>query len=543
MIRAHTAADVRTAEEPLLAAGEPLMARAAFALTTHVAAELRERGHRIPGSVILLLVGGGNNGGDALFAGSHLARRGCQVHAAVLAEHPHAAGLAAARAAGVRVHELAGAPELNDAVTALARRAGVWVDALTGIGARAPLREPLAGVVTALAAERAASPDEPVVVAVDVPSGIGVDDGALPGPVLPADVTVTMGAAKPGLLLPPAAALAGRVEVVDVGLEALAGQAPAVCRLSATDVADLWPLPGPADHKYTRGVLGVVAGSQAYPGAAVLAVAGAVRTGLGMVRYHGPEVPTSLVHARHPEVVTTPGRVQAWTIGCGIDPDDAARAQEMEKAFTAGLAARVPVVLDAGGLSLVHDDAHADLPATVVLTPHAGELALLLTARGEETTRAAVDAAPARHARLAAEVTGATVLLKGPTTVVAAPDGPLYAQADATPWLATAGAGDVLAGVLGALLAGYGEALAVDAEGRLAGVPASLAAAAAYVHGRAARLAAGQGTALPRRVNFSVRRPSRREDDISRHGAAPGGPISALDVAAALPAAVAGLLR
>ncbi|TRW45546.1 NAD(P)H-hydrate epimerase [Georgenia yuyongxinii] len=546
MIRAHTAADVRTAEEPLLAAGEPLMDRAAFALATHVAAELRERGHRIPGSVILLLVGGGNNGGDALFAGSHLARRGCQVHAAVLAEHPHAAGLAAARAAGVRVHELAGAPDLNDAVTALARRAGVWVDALTGIGARAPLREPLAGLVTALAAERAASPDEPVVVAVDVPSGIGVDDGAVPGPVLPADVTVTMGAAKPGLLLPPAAALAGRVEVVDVGLEGgLAGQAPAVCRLSATDVADLWPLPGPADHKYTRGVLGVVAGSQTYPGAAVLAVAGAVRTGLGMVRYHGPEIPTSLVHARHPEVVTAPGRVQAWAIGCGIDPDDAARAQEMERGFAAGLAARVPVVLDAGGLSLVHDDAHADLPATVVLTPHAGELALLLTARGEDTTREDVDAAPARHARLAAEVTGATVLLKGPTTVVAAPDGPLYAQADATPWLATAGAGDVLAGVLGALLAGYGDALAVYAEGRLAGVPASLAAAAAYVHGRAARLAAGQGTPpRPRDVIFSVRRASHGEDDISRHTTTgQGGPISALDVAVALPAAVAGLLR
>ncbi|WP_448073366.1 NAD(P)H-hydrate epimerase [Georgenia yuyongxinii] len=543
MIRAHTAADVRAAEEPLLAAGEPLMDRAAFALATHVAGELRRRGHRIPGSVILLLVGGGNNGGDALFAGSHLARRGCQVHAALLAEHPHAAGLAAARAAGVRVHALAGAPDLDDAVVALARRAGVWVDALTGIGARAPLREPVAGVVTALAAERAASPDEPVVVAVDVPSGIGVDDGALPGPVLPADVTVTVGAAKPGLLLPPAAALAGRVEVVDVGLATLAGQAPAVCRLSGPDVADLWPVPGPADHKYTRGVLGVVAGSQAYPGAAVLAVAGAVRTGLGMVRYSGPEAPTSLVHARHPEVVTAPGRVQAWTIGCGIDPDDVARAEEMEEGLAAGLAARVPVVLDAGGLSLVHDDAHADLPATVVLTPHAGELAALLTARGEETTREAVDGAPARHARLAAEVTGATVLLKGPTTVVAAPDGPLYAQSDATPWLATAGAGDVLAGVLGALLAGYGDALAVDAEGRLAGLPASLAAAAAYVHGQAARLAAGQGTPILRDVVFSVRRTSHREDDISRHGAAAGGPITALDVAAALPVAVAGLLR
>ncbi|GAA1633223.1 bifunctional ADP-dependent NAD(P)H-hydrate dehydratase/NAD(P)H-hydrate epimerase [Georgenia ruanii] len=522
MIRAHTVAAVREAEAPRLTAGEPLMARAAFALATRVAAELRERGHRVSGSVVLLLVGGGNNGGDALFAGTHLARRGCQVHAALLGERPPAAGLAAARAAGVRVHEVLAAPDVPGAVVALARAAGVWVDGLTGIGARGPLRAPLTAVVGALAAEKAASPDEPVVVAVDVPSGIGVDDGALPGPVLPADVTVTMGTAKPGLLLPPAAAVAGRVEVVDLGLDGdLAAAAPAVCRLAPADVADLWPVPGPADQKYTRGVLGVVAGSQAFPGAAVLAVAGAVGAGLGMVRYRGPEVPTGLVHARHPEVVAAPGRVQAWVIGSGIDPDDAARTQAMEESLAAALAARLPVALDAGGLSLVHDDGHPDLPATVVLTPHAGELATLLTARGEEVTRADVEAAPARHARLAAEITGATVLLKGAATVVAAPDGPLYAQADATPWLATAGAGDVLAGVLGALLAGYGDAIAADEEGRLTALPARLAAAAALVHGRAARRAAGQGP----------------------DGSGPGAPITAQDVAAALPGAVGALLR
>ncbi|MFH5822113.1 NAD(P)H-hydrate epimerase [Georgenia sp. AZ-5] len=521
MIRAHTAAAVREAEEPLLAAGEPLMDRAAFALATRVTAELRGRGNRVPGSTVLLLVGGGNNGGDALLAGARLARRGCQVHAALLGAAPHPAGLAAARAAGVRLHEVLDHPDVAAAVVALARRAGVWVDALTGIGARGPLRAPLDGVAAALATERAASPDEPVVVAVDVPSGIGVDDGAVPGPVLPADVTVTMGTAKPGLLLPPASALAGRVEVVDLGLDGplAAGAAPAVCRLQGTDVADVWPVPAVGEHKYTRGVLGVVAGSQVYPGAAVLAVAGALRTGLGMVRYHGPEVPTALVHARHPEAVTAPGRVQARVIGPGIDPGDVARAREMEDHLAAGLRAGTPTVLDAGALTLLHDDTYPDLPATVVLTPHAGELAALLSARGEETTRAAVEAAPARHVRLAAEITGATVLLKGATTVVAAPDGPLYAQADATPWLATAGAGDVLAGVLGALLAGYGDALAADEIGEWAGLPACLAAAAALVHGRAARLAAGQ--------------PGAGE---------PGAPITALDVAEALPAAVRSVL-
>ncbi|MCK6209919.1 NAD(P)H-hydrate epimerase [Georgenia sp. EYE_87] len=539
MIRAHHAAAVRAAEEPLLAAGEPLMASAAFALATHVVAELRARG-RVAGSVVLLVVGGGNNGGDALFAGTHLVRRGCQVHAALVSDDVHPEGLAAARAAGVLVHRVLDGADPAADVLALARRCGLWVDAVTGIGARGPLREPAAAVVAALAEERARWPQEPVVVAVDVPSGIGVDDGTVAGPVLPADVTVTMGTAKPGLLLPPASGLAGRVEVVELGLDALAAEPPAACSLTAADVADLWPVPGPDDHKYTRGVLGLAAGSQAYPGAAALAAAGALRTGLGMVRYLGPEVPSALVRTRHPEVVTVPGRVQAWVLGPGVGPDDAARTHELYEHLLAALAAHQPVVLDAGALTLLHEEDHLpDLPATAVLTPHAGELAALLTARGEETGREAVTAAPARHARLAAELTGATVLLKGPTTVVAAPDGPLYAQHDATPWLATAGAGDVLAGVLGALLAAYGDLLAGGLpEG--VGVPASLAAAAALVHGRAARIAAG----LPpeaARAGAPVRAGVPGWTGAPGRTGAPvltGVPIAAGDVAAALPAAL-----
>lgn len=527
MLSAHAAAVVTEAEAPLLAAGVPLMERAAFALATHVCRALHGRGHRVSGSVVLLLVGGGNNGGDALYAGTHLARRGCQVHAALLTDRAHPAALAAARAAGVRTH----APADAAALVALARRAGVWVDGLTGIGARDGLREPFAALVAALADERAASPDEPLVVAVDVPSGIGVDDGTLPGPVLPADLTVTMGSAKPGLLLPPAADLVGRVEVVDLGLEQhLAGHGPAVCRLGGADVADLWPVPGPTDHKYSRGVLGVVAGSSTYPGAAALTTAGALRTGVGMIRLLGPDAMTAQVRVHHPEVVAVPGRVQAWVVGPGVAAHDVARLEEAAMHLRAGLAAGAPVVLDAGGLTLLHDDdAHLDLPATVVLTPHAGELAELLAARGEVMTRDEVVAAPARHARLAAEITGATVLLKGAGTVVAAPDGPLYAQRDATAWLATAGAGDVLAGVLGALLAAYGDVLAVDTRAGESLVP-RLAAAAALVHGRAARLAAGQH--VPDETDRR-RTPAR---DV-------GGPITAGDVAAAVPLAVRALLR
>ncbi|GAA4417728.1 bifunctional ADP-dependent NAD(P)H-hydrate dehydratase/NAD(P)H-hydrate epimerase [Georgenia halophila] len=524
MIRAHSAATVRAAEEPLLAAGEPLMARAAFALATHVAGELRARGG-VSGSVVLLLVGGGNNGGDALYAGTHLVRRGCQVHAALLTERAHESGLAAARSAGVRVHEVLGSGDAVGETLALARRSDAWVDALTGIGARGPLREPAGSVVDALTAERSAWPAEPAVVAVDVPSGIGVDDGTVEGPVLPADRTVTMGTAKPGLLLPPAAALAGHVEVFDLDL-ALAEHPPAACSLTGADVSDLWPLPGPEDHKYTRGVLGLATGSQTYPGAAALAAAGALRTGLGMVRYTGPEVPTDLVRHRHPEVVTVPGRVQSWVLGSGVAPDDAARMAELAEYLADASARGLPVVLDAGALTLLHDDDN-DLTGPAVLTPHAGELAELLTARGEQTGRDDVTAAPARHARLAAEITGGTILLKGSTTVVAAPEGPLYAQHDATPWLATAGAGDVLAGVLGALLAAYGDALAAD-DGTLTGLPATIAAAAALVHGRAARSAAG----------VSPTRPGRPDPAAPR-----GVPITATDVADALPRALRTILR
>ncbi|RPF27554.1 NAD(P)H-hydrate epimerase [Georgenia muralis] len=524
MISAHSAAAVRAAEEPLLAARRPLMATAAFALATRVAAALRREGYRVSGSIVLLLVGGGNNGGDALFAGAHLARRGCLVHAALLGR-AHAGGLAAATAAGVQVHDLTEDDDPAGAVLELAGWSGVWVDALVGIGARGALREPLARVVEALAEERAENPGGAIVVAVDVPSGIGVDDGTLPGPVLPADVTVTMGAPKPGLLLPPAADLAGRVEVADVGLDALDDAVPAVCRLTGDDVTALWPVPGPGDHKYTRGVLGLVAGSQTYPGAAVLAAAGALRTGLGMVRYLGPEVPTALVHQRFPEVVAVPGRVQAWVLGPGVGPEPSVRSEEVGEALAAALAAHRPVVLDAGALALL-GETFTDLPATVVLTPHAGELAALLTARGEETSREDVEDAPARHARLAAEITGATVLLKGATTVVAAPDGPLYAQAEATGWLATAGAGDVLAGMVGALLAGYGDLLSGELHGALpsdgAGLPARLAAAAALVHGRAARTAAGL------------------TGEATAGGA--GAPVTAMDVAAAVPAALRALL-
>ncbi|NLE72718.1 MAG: bifunctional ADP-dependent NAD(P)H-hydrate dehydratase/NAD(P)H-hydrate epimerase [Actinomycetales bacterium] len=520
MIDAFRADDVRAAEEPLLAAERGfaggLMHRAATALELAVRRELRLGVGRVAGATVVGLVGPGNNGGDALHALAGLARHGVRAVAVATSARVHEGGLAALRAAGGTV--LAVVPEgpgrrvwLGDAA-AEAFAAEVVLDGLLGIGARGGLRGAAAELVEVLAALLTTAPgapvrDRPLVVAVDVPSGVGVDDGTLPGPVLPADRTLTFGVAKPTLLLPPAAARAGRVDVVDLGLAAeLAGQdrVPAVRRLGARDAAALFRPPGPADDKYRRGVVGVVAGTATYPGAAVLAVGGALGAGCGMVRYVGPDAVRHQVLAAHPEVVassTADVRVQAWVLGPGVADDDA-QAGRVRDALAHAAADRVPTVVDAGGLELLPA---GHLPPQVVLTPHAGELARLLTRRGVAVDRAAVEAEPARWAREAAERTGATVLLKGHTTLVAGADG-LLAQADAPAWLATAGAGDVLAGVLGALLAGRAEDVRADPA-----LAARLAAAAALVHGRAA------------------------------HAAGPG-PLTAGAVAAVLPRAVADLL-
>ncbi|MDO8150682.1 NAD(P)H-hydrate dehydratase [Isoptericola sp. b408] len=539
MISAWSADDVRAAEEPLLAAGTPLMERASFALATQVLADLRARRRHVRGARAALLVGAGNNGGDTLHAGAVLARRGVAVTAVLTAERVHSEGLAALRGAGGRVVELAAAPDRAPAVAAEVSAADVVLDGLLGIGARGALRGPAADLVTALVSrlavgmrsagsERSDPADfiptapgagrererRPWVVAVDLPSGIGVDDGTLPGPVLAADRTVTFGVAKPGLLLPPAARVVGEVTVVDIGLEPVGP--PAVRRLEAADVAVSWPVPGPSDHKYTRGLVGLVAGTATYPGAAVLAASAAVRTGTGMVRYRGSDAVARAVLAARPEVVTATGRVQAWVVGPGVpttrDRDDPADDGQHDRGRGALAVARgdlpgmpygpVPAVVDAGGLPLLGESS----PPWFVLTPHAGELAGLLRSRGEDVHRDDVEAAPLRWARRAHELTGATVLLKGGVTVVAGTEG-AWAQADAPGWLATAGAGDVLAGILGTMLA----ARATDVVERPA-LAAEVAAAAALVHGFAAE-----------RAN-------------------PGGPVAALDVAEAVPGTVSTLL-
>lgn len=447
----YDVATVRETEQVLLdeLPDGTLMQRAAHGLAVTCARVLG----RVYGSQVLLLVGGGNNGGDALFAGALLARRGAAVRALLVADSAHQEGLAALRLAGGRVAD-AGAVNDEDRDDA-----DLVVDGILGIGGRGGLRERAAAVVAAL-------PDTAWVVAVDIPSGVDADTGEVAGAAVTADVTVTFGAHKPGLFVDPGAEHAGVVELVDIGLTL---PAATIEVMSAADVAALVPRPGRESDKYRRGVIGVAAGSAQYTGAAVLCTGGAVKGGAGLVRYLGADEPADLVRRRWPEVVVGEGRVQAWTVGSGGGGDAAAR---LERAGADG----VPVVVDADALAAYAETRPAGIAA--LLTPHAGELARLL-----DVERADVEARRLEHARRAATELGAVVLLKGSTTLVAHPDGRVRINPTGTAALATAGSGDVLAGLAGALLAG-----GLD--------PFDAGSVAAWLHGLSGRLAARDGTPI-----------------------------------------------
>ena len=487
MITAYSVETIRAAEEALpdlLESGE-LMTRAAKGVARLTAGRMRERGARR----VVGLVGPGNNGADTLFAIARLARRGFDATAVCADPTASEAQVTAAERArehGARILTGSG----PDATTAISR-AEVVLDGVTGIGGRpglAPFARPWMDAVR----------DRAWVIAVDTPSGQPVEGGQVVADAVFADETVTFGAPKPVHLLPPTEATCGLLTVLDIGLD-LDDAEPVVVRPTPDDVPIMWPVPTPEDDKYSRGVLGVVAGGEHYTGAAVLVVTAAVTAGVGMVRYLGPSAPTDLVRARVPEAVPGEGRVQAWCIGSGFDPEASGQgAAEQLAAAREAIASDLPVLLDAGGLSLL------DGPrgAPTLLTPHAGECARALTrleGRSTDLTRAEVEADPRSHAHRLAVLTGATVLLKGGVTHVVSPAGPVHVHADAPAWLATAGAGDVLAGLVGTLLA--------------AGLdPVDAASLGVLVHGRAA------------------------------DHANPGGPVRALDVAQAIGPVVADLL-
>ncbi|KOU32435.1 carbohydrate kinase [Streptomyces sp. WM6372] len=455
MRTAYSVETVRAAERELMARlpEGALMQRAAAGLAAVCAGLLR----RVYGARVVLLVGPGDNGGDALYAGARLARRGAGVTAVPMdPERVHAKGLRALLAAGGRV------------ARAVPGRADLVLDGLVGIGGRGGLRPAAAALVERI-------PAGAVVVAVDLPSGVDADTGEVAGAAVHADVTVTFGAYKPGLLIDPGASRTGALRLVDIGLALPEPDAEA---LQHADVAALLPAPAASSDKYRRGVVGIVAGSVQYPGAAVLAVAGALRGGAGAVRYVGPAADAVL--ARYPETLIGRGRVQAWVVGPGLGEG---RAGEVAGA----LADPVPVLVDADGLRGLEPAVLRARPAETLLTPHAGEAAALLG-----VDREAVESGRLSSVRSLAERYGATALLKGSTTLVSpAGGGPVRVNPTGTPWLATAGSGDVLSGLAGSLLA----------SGLAAPDAASVAA---YVHGLAGRRAASGAPLLAQQIAESL---------------------------------------
>ncbi len=502
MRQAHAVSDVRTAERALMQTvpDGALMQRAAAGLAAICAKLLG----RVYGSRVVVLAGTGDNGGDALYAAARLASRGARTTVIQAGSRLHEGGWNALRLAGGRC---ADAGVGQEAANALAQ-ADLVIDGILGIGGRGGLREPAATLAGLTERARAAGA---IVVATDLPSGVDADTGVVAGTAIRADVTVTFGTLKPGLLIDPGAGYAGAVELVDIGLEPALAAAPAAIALQSPDVAALLPMPGAESDKYRRGVLGVLAGSDKYTGAAVLSVGGAIRGGAGMIRLVSAKSAADVVRQHWPEAVIShldpdrparsvevAGRVQAWVAGPGLGTGD-----EAESLLRAVLATDLPVLIDADGLTVVSQDkqllarfggAEGSAKASLTLiTPHVGELARLLRAEASDIEANRLD-----YARRAAAELGVTVLLKGSTTVVATPEAadPVYVNPTGTPWLATAGSGDVLSGLAGALLA-QGIAPAQSA-----------AAVAAFLHGLAGRLAAS------------------------------GAPIGAADLLTALPAAI-----
>ncbi|HYI39826.1 MAG TPA: NAD(P)H-hydrate dehydratase [Allosphingosinicella sp.] len=427
-----TAAEMRAAEAEAIAEGIPaaeLMERAGAA----AAEAIRRFAGPLP---TLVLCGPGNNGGDGYVIARHLAEMGAKVRVAALGE-PKTEEARAARAAWPG----AVAPLLE------ASPAALLVDALFGTGLVRPLDEALSKRLCALAGAAR------VRVAVDLPSGVATDDGAMLSPIPDFDLTITFATLKPSHLLQPAARRMGRIVVADIGLDPRS-------RLGLIERPAL-RAPGPDDHKYTRGYL-VVAGG-VMPGAAALAASAAARAGAGYVVLagEGGAVPNALVR-RPLEEALADRRVTAILVGPGLG-----RGAEAAETLDRILSCPHPVVVDGDALWLLTDKGgYRPRSAPTLCTPHAGEFHRLYGDGGGKI----------EAARSAAARTGDTIVYKGPDTIVARADGRAAIARPSPGWLASAGTGDVLAGIIAAQCA--------------SGIPAfESACTGVWLHGRAAELA------------------------------------------------------
>ncbi|MEO5494887.1 MAG: NAD(P)H-hydrate dehydratase [Sphingomonas sp.] len=415
-----TAAQMRAAEERAIAAGssvEQLMERAG--------AGVAEAVRRLAGgSPALVLCGPGNNGGDGYVAARVLAANGVAVRVAAAGEPKSEAAIAARGRCDAPIEHLD-----------LAQDAPIVVDALFGTGLSRPLDAALRNLLERLVGASRLS------LAIDLPSGVATDDGALLGAVPQFDLTLALGALKPAHVLQPAASPCGTVRLIDIGLNDITSQ----CRVLARP--DLAPLPADS-HKYSRGMVVIVGGEM--PGASALAAEAAMRAGAGYVVLFGEhvtaDVPHALVRRKWSPAALRKAldgkKAAAIVVGPGLG-----RGKEAERKLDAAIAAGFPLVIDGDALHLLDASrlkALARRSGATVLTPHAGEFKAAFGAY----TGSKIDAA-----RRAATRSGATVVFKGPDTVLATPAGDATVAPTATPWLSTAGTGDVLAGAIGAMIA------------------------------------------------------------------------------------------
>jgi ADP-dependent NAD(P)H-hydrate dehydratase / NAD(P)H-hydrate epimerase len=463
------------ADEAAISSGTPasiLMDRAGRAVARAV---LRVGAARY-GLRVAIVCGKGNNGGDGFVAARVLAREGASVRCLSVAD---LSGLQGAAKEQLDAWERVGRVEPFDPT--VLGWADVVVDAIFGTGFKGAAEGDIATVIEAI------SRVEIPVVAVDIPSGVDGTTGTSRGPAVDADITVTMGAAKVGLMTGDGAARAGAVEVVDIGIPPLGEPAAYVAQTS--DVAGVLPVRAPDAHKRSTGTVAVLAGSDQMTGAAALTIRGALRMGAGFANLGATETVRAVVATRSPESLTqvvTDGdvlgpdalvqfkgvleRADALAIGPGIGTGDEQR----------GLVERVlrgvelPVVADADALNLAAEAPEwlTERSRPLVITPHPAELARLLDGSTDD-----IQADRVGSARAAAERFGCIVLLKGFRSVVAEPSGRIVVVPTGGPELATAGTGDVLTGAVAALVAAGLE-------------PFEGAWAAAFTHGVAGTIAA-----------------------------------------------------
>jgi NAD(P)H-hydrate epimerase len=465
-----TSAEMRQLEAAAVAAGvseSQLMEEAGLAVAQEVWMTLGT----LEGRRILVLVGPGNNGGDGIVAARHLAEWGSEVVVYVprkRRDETLLAGIADTQITIVAGEDDPGAARLEE----LLRATDMVVDALLGIGQRRPLdpAEPLSVALVKLKEARAGY-QPPKLVAVDLPTGVNADSGAVDPLTVPPDLTVTFGLPKVGMYQSPASGILGRVQVIDVGIPKAAQDAVQLELLTSRWVRTALPARPEDANKGTFGRLLVVGGSRRYVGAPLLAASAAYRAGAGLVTLACPASLQPVLAGALAEATWLPQEVSAtgglpgeaalalrnqWrsfdavVLGPGLGDDDDTRA--FVWAVLPDIAADVErgVVVDADALNALAamPDAPGRMPAAAVLTPHPGEMARLMT-----TTVADVQSRRLDIARQAASRFGCTVVLKGAHSVVASADGRASLSPFANPLLATAGSGDVLAGMIGALLA------------------------------------------------------------------------------------------